>query len=82
LFCDCCFKVDIRIRRYTNKRSIEQNKHEQEHIYFEFVVNVMFDLDTLKYVVINLMFDFDISLFILSGNTIRVMTTMGGRRGV
>jgi len=35
LFCDCCFEVDICIRRYTNKRSIEQNKHEQEQIYFE-----------------------------------------------
>jgi len=36
MFCDdCCFEVDIRIRRYTNKRSIEQNKHEQEQIYFE-----------------------------------------------
>jgi len=32
LFDDCCFEVDIRIRRYTNKRSIEQNKHEQEQI--------------------------------------------------
>jgi len=35
LFDDCCFEVDIRIRRYTKKRSIEQNKHEQEQIYFE-----------------------------------------------
>jgi len=35
LFDDCCFEVDIRIRRYTKKRSIKQNKHEQEQIYFE-----------------------------------------------
>jgi len=35
LFCDVCFDVDIRMRRYTNKRSIEQNNHEQEQIYFK-----------------------------------------------
>jgi len=35
LFHDCCFEVDIRIRRYTNKRLTEQNKHEQEQIYFK-----------------------------------------------
>ena len=35
LFDDCCFEVVIRIRRYTNKRSIEQKKHGQEQIYFE-----------------------------------------------
>jgi len=35
LFHDCCFEVDIRICRYTNKQLIEQNKHEQEQIYFE-----------------------------------------------
>ena len=35
LFDDCCFEVDIRIRRYTNKRTIKQNKHEQEQTYFE-----------------------------------------------
>jgi len=33
LFYDCCFEVDIRIRRYTNKRWKEQNTHEQEQIY-------------------------------------------------
>jgi len=35
LFYDCCFEVDICIRRYTNKRWIEQNTHEQWQIYFE-----------------------------------------------
>ena len=35
LFDDCCYEVDICIRRYTNKRWIEQNKHEHEQIYFE-----------------------------------------------
>jgi len=35
LFDDCFYEVDICIRRYTNKRWIEQNKHEHEQIYFE-----------------------------------------------
>jgi len=35
LFCDVSFEVDIRIRRHTNKRSIEQKNHEQEQIYFK-----------------------------------------------
>jgi len=33
LFYDCCFEVDIRIRRYTIKRWIEQNTHEQWQFY-------------------------------------------------
>jgi len=32
LFCDCCFELDICLRRYTNKRSTEHNKHEQGQI--------------------------------------------------
>jgi len=35
LFRDCCVEVDIRIRRYTNKWLVQENKHEQEQIYFE-----------------------------------------------
>ena len=33
LFYDFCFEVDIRIRKCTNKRLIEQNTHEQEQIF-------------------------------------------------
>ena len=29
LFYDCCSEADIRVRRYTNRRWIEQNTHEQ-----------------------------------------------------
>jgi len=44
LFYDPCFEIDIRIRRYTNRRWIEQKKNELED-WFWIVIDVMFDLE-------------------------------------
>ena len=35
LFDDCCFEVDVRIRRYTNKRYTKENTRARDQIYFE-----------------------------------------------
>jgi len=31
----CCFEVDIRVRRYTNRRWIEQNAHKQVQLFYK-----------------------------------------------
>ena len=35
LFYDCCFEIDIRIRRYTNKRRVKHITYEREQFDFE-----------------------------------------------